>query len=101
MRSYSIFLLPILLSVLLFTSCADEDAARADSVDYFSDYLRADMTFREIVKAFGEPDADIGSGIHIYVYVLEDHTEIRIGFTDRILYATHVDQDHQLLKILI
>ena len=95
------FFLPVLLSVLLCTSCEEGDTANPDSADHFSHHLRADMTFREIVKAFGEPDADIGSGIHIYVYILEDSTEIRIGFTDRILYATHVDQDHQLLKVLI
>lgn len=101
MRPYIGFLLLILLSVLLFTFCTDEQAANADSADYFSHHLKADMTFREIVKAFGEPDADIGSGIHIYVYTLEDSTEIRIGFADRILYATHLDRDHRVLKILI
>ncbi len=101
MRPYIGFILLILLSVLLFISCTEENAANADSVDYFGRHLRADMTFRDIVKAFGEPDADIGSGIHIYVYILEDSTEIRIGFTDRIHYATHLDRDHQVLKILM
>ena len=101
MRPYIGFLLLILLSVLLFTSCTEENAANADSADYFSQHLRADMTFGDIVKAFGEPDADIGSGIHIYVYILEDSTEIRIGFTDRILYATHLDRNQQVLTILI
>ncbi len=49
------------------------------------------MSYGDIVKRFGKPDEDRGSGIHIYVYNLSDSTEIVIGFTDKIVYARHVD----------
>jgi hypothetical protein len=59
------------------------------------------MAFTDITTKFGQPDFDKGSGIHIYVYKLKDSTEIWIGYTDRILYATHMDSNQQLLHKLI
>ena len=50
---------------------------------------------------FGQPDKDLGSGIHIYVYKLDDATEVWVGMTDKIVYAYHVDQNQNLLKVLI
>ncbi len=59
------------------------------------------MIYKAIVDQFGEPSNDIGSGIHIYVLVLTDFTEIRIGYTDKIPYARQMDPTHQLLNTLI
>ncbi len=59
------------------------------------------MSYTSFVDLFGEPARDIGSGIHIYVYELTDATEIWIGYVDRILYASHVDENQQLLHIII
>jgi len=59
------------------------------------------MVYADLVNKFGEPDEDIGSGIHIYVYKLSDSTSIIIGYTDKILYAKHVDSDQQVLHIII
>jgi len=72
-------------------SCSSEDDARRDTADYFREKLNAEMTYKDILKHFGKPHEDRGSGIHIYVYKLSDNTEIVIGFTDKILYARHVD----------
>jgi len=59
------------------------------------------MSHTKLLTVFGEPDKDIGSGIHIYVYHLDDSTEVWVGITDKILYANHMDKDKTLLKVLI
>lgn len=59
------------------------------------------MTFTSIVEIFGQPSKDIGSGIHIYVYPLIDLTEVWIGYTDKILYARHMNQNQLLIETLI
>jgi hypothetical protein len=69
--------------------------------DYFKDNLKSDMTYNSIVAKFGTPSKDIGSGIHIYVYQLTDSTEIWIGYTDKILYARHVDKNGQIIDNFI
>lgn len=63
--------------------------------------LKPDMTYDSIVAKFGEPSKDLGSGIHIYVYVLTDSTEIWIGYADKIIYARHMDKDYQIIEIII
>lgn len=47
------------------------------------------MTMKRVIELCGEPDEDIGSGIHIYVYRLADGSTVRIGTPDdkRILYV--------------
>jgi hypothetical protein len=67
----------------------------------FKNSLKSDMTYNLIVAKFGAPSKDIGSGIHIYVYQLTDSTEIWIGYTDKILYARHVDKNGQIIENLI
>ncbi len=58
------------------------------------------MKYDKIIEIFGEPDKDIGSGISIFVYKLNDNTEIRIGYTDRILYAKHFSENQKELDSL-
>jgi len=53
-----------------------------------------------IFSKFGQPHDDIGSGIHIYVYELNDFTEIWIGYTDHVWYVKHVDSDGNVLEEL-
>lgn len=67
----------------------------------FRDFLRKDTKYQEMVAKFGEPDRDAGSGIHIYVWVLDDSTEIWIGYVDKIIYARHVDKEHSVLHVLL
>lgn len=90
-----------LVVICLITSCEKKDT---DPVQLtFSDFqskLNIDMTYDDIVEAFGEPENDIGSGIHIYVYTLNDSTEIWIGYVDSILYARHMDQDQNIIHTL-
>src|SRR5687768_16770491 len=91
----------LLFAVALMLSCADNDVSEnKDSFEYFQKRLNAEMKYSSIKEVFGEPDNDIGSGIHIYVYNLEDGTRILIGYTDFIMYARHVDENNQLLNTL-
>lgn len=90
------------LLVFLLVSC--NDAADDTNELTFNDFqtsLQVDMNYNDIVATFGEPEKDLGSGIHIYVYVLEDATEVWIGYADEIVYANHVDEDQNILHTLI
>jgi hypothetical protein len=95
MRIISITIL--LISIL--TSC-DNDEKQLTYYD-FKASLDPEMDYKAIVREFGEPHEDIGSGIHIYVYELNDSTQIIIGYSDQILYARHVDKDLNVLHTLI
>lgn len=71
------------------------------TVEYFTLHLTAAMNYSDITQTFGQPDADKGSGIHIYVYNLKDGTFVWIGYTDKILYARHMDSNNQLIATLL
>ncbi len=95
-----ISILALFFSVIV--SCSiDNNSVNRDL--YFSDFennLKYNMNYSEIAAKFGEPQNDIGSGIHIYVYQLVDSTEIWIGYTDRIMYARHMDTSHQIIETI-
>ena len=92
----------LFISSFVFVACNKNDSQdNKDSYAYFSKELKANMDYDSIVNKFGQPDEDKGSGIHIYVYKLQDGTEIWIGYTDRILYARHMSNNGQLLHTLI
>ncbi len=96
------FLLLMLCTTLVWGCCNEpESEISRDTIEYFKNQLKPSMTFAELALAFGEPDDDIGSGIHIYVYNLDNGTRIYIGFTDNIIYARHVDAKDALLEELI
>jgi len=70
------------------------------TLDDFKNTLSGPYDIETIFFKFGSPHDDIGSGIHIYVYDLNDSNQIWIGFTDHILYVRHVDSDGNLLEQL-
>ncbi len=53
-----------------------------------------------IFEQFGKPHDNIGSGIRIYVYYLNDETQIWIGHVDEIVYVKHMDVDGNFIEIL-
>ncbi len=56
----------------------------------FTTKLHADMGSDDLVAAFGQPDQDLGSGLHISEYILDDGSTVLIGFAGTsILYARH------------
>ena len=87
--------------VFLLASCSQDEEINRNSIDYFATHLQKDMSHAKLISVFGEPDKDLGSGIHIYVYNLDDTTEVWVGITDKILYANHMDKNQTLLKVLI
>ncbi|WP_420545534.1 hypothetical protein [Nitrosopumilus sp.] len=70
------------------------------TLDDFKNVLSEPYDIDEIFSKFGEPHDDIGSGIHIYVYDLNDDTEIWIGYVDDIWYMHHVDSKGNLIEEL-
>jgi hypothetical protein len=58
------------------------------------------MKYSDLRMIFGEPDADIGSGVHMYVYTLEDGTQVVIGYTDKILYARHISESDLISELI-
>lgn len=92
----------IVFILIIFASCTKENSTKEKySYSDFATNLTSDMNYSAIVAIFGEPSKDIGSGIHIYVYILSDSTEVWIGYTDKILYARHLDKNHFLIENLI
>ena len=71
------------------------------TLDDFRNTLNESPDIETIFFKFGEPHDDIGSGIHIYVYELNDSTQIWIGYADHILYVQHVDSDGNILEQLL
>jgi hypothetical protein len=60
------------------------------------------MSYQALVNKFGEPDEDIGSGIHIYVYHLTDGSAVYIGHNGTsLVYARHVNSAGQVLHTII
>jgi hypothetical protein len=102
MKSKLLLILFVIVSG--FAASCNKETKLSDQNLIWSDFemrLKPGMNYYSIVSEFGEPDSDIGSGIHIYVYILDDSTEAWIGYTDKILYARHMDKNHQLLETLI
>lgn len=89
-------------SFLLMLGCGKEpDSKKTLTYNDFKTTLTVTMTYPDIVQRYGEPTKDTGSGIHIYVYVLDDLTEVWIGFTDKILYARHMSSSGQFIETII
>ena len=61
------------------------------TLDDFKNTLSESQDIDAIFSKFGHPHDDIGSGIHIYVYELNDSTEIWIGYVEDIWHVRHVD----------
>jgi len=45
----------------------------------------------EVIAKLGKPDRDVGSGLYVYAYRLNDGTDVLIGSSDGsgILYVRH------------
>ena len=70
------------------------------TLDDFKNTLNESRDIDTIFFKFGKPHDDIGSGIHIYVYELNDFTQVWIGYADKILYVYHVDVEGNVLEKL-
>jgi hypothetical protein len=68
---------------------------------YFESKLNKTFTLKDAERAFGKPDRVTGSGLTIFVYVLDDGREIWLGFAgDRpILYAKVKEKNNSFTEI--
>ena len=71
-----------------------------NNMQEFQEKLHPDMKYDDLVRTFGEPDNDIGSGMHIYVYDMDDGSKVLVGYADYIWYAKHVDYKYNLITDL-
>lgn len=63
----------------------------ARTIGAFWPVVRVLHRMDDVRALFGAPDRDVGSGIHIWVYDLDDGTQVALGGSeDRIVYARHV-----------
>ena len=71
------------------------------TLDDFKNILSERYDIDDIFSKFGEPHYDVGSGIHVYVYDLNDGTQMMIGYNgDNILYVTNLDLDGNVIEEL-
>ncbi len=70
------------------------------TLDDFRKFLTESPDIDTILYRFGKPHNDIGSGIHIYMYELNDNTQVWIGYTNEILYVRNVDSQGNILESL-
>lgn len=102
MAKVSLILFVLALSI---SACNKKYDLSKNTYEYFSANLKATMKYADIVAKFGEPIGDLGSGIHMYYYNLDDATCILIGYTDHIIYARHMSSCNlstaQLLHTII
>ena len=87
----------IYLLIVFLVSCIYNTKTEKRIFQYYKENINTSMKYNELVKVFGEPDDDIGRGIHIYVYRLKDNTKISIGYADSILYVRHMDVDNKMI----
>lgn len=71
------------------------------NIDYFKSKLDKTLTPAKAEEIFGKPDRNIGSGLIIYEYGLDDGTKVLLGFPgfDRILYAKHIGKDGKAVDL--
>jgi len=64
--------------------------------------LRKGMSLAQVREWAGEAEKDIGSGIHILTYRLDDGTRVLIGFPDfnRLIYVKHEDKAGKVVDLV-
>ena len=98
-------LLFLFVFTLFIFSCNKKQDTSKETYEYFTTHLKPSMSYNDIIATFGDPDGDLGSGIHIYYYDLDDGTAVWIGYADKIMYARHMSSSKvsnaQLLHTII
>ena len=64
--------------------------------------LTKDSTVAEVKRQVGEPDGDLGSGIYMYFWKLDDGTRVIVGTPDnsRVLYVDWMKADGTTERII-
>ena len=70
-------LVPNLFSPTLAAPCASPSA---NTIQPFLQ-ISSGMSFTDICRLVGLPTKDIGSGLHVFLYILEDGSTVTMGFS--------------------
>jgi hypothetical protein len=91
--------------LLLISSCSTsaKDTSSPNCAEQTNRYIEVyriiqpGMNYSEICRIVGQPDQDIGSGIHVLQYRLHDGTSVLIGFSsmEQVLYVYHEEKNNQ------
>jgi hypothetical protein len=77
----------VLLGVLLTLACNPQQQTRPQrpmkDLAHFR-LLTKDSTMSDVKRLAGEPDGDMGSGIYVYFWKLDDGTQVLVGTPDNI-----------------
>jgi hypothetical protein len=65
--------------LVLVIACHDGHVTKLEQIRA----LARPIAFADVTRVLGEPVGDIGSGIHIYEYTLDDGRTLRVGTPDR------------------
>jgi hypothetical protein len=78
-----------------------QSAPKRYDIDYYK-ALPKGIIFSEIEKIIGQPDSDIGSGVHIYVYKQNDGSEVWLGYRDpdTLLYVKQKLIDDSIISLV-
>jgi len=67
------------------------------------DFLELGMSYDKLISEVGEADRDIGSGIHLMVYPLQDGTELILSFPsfDNLTAVHHYDPESDERQLIL
>ncbi len=103
MKTIKIVCFLFLLGTLAISySCSDDSNDKELTYEMFANSLVRDMNYDQFVDLFGKPNRDEGSGLHIYIWTLENGTEVSVGFAGGyIYYAYHIDKEGKVIKTIL
>lgn len=99
MKRIFIVLAFVAMAAAMLASCLSGNT-KGMTLGYFRENISQDLGYDELLERFGAPGKNVGSGIDIYEYTLDDGSNVRIGYVDRILYVKHHDSKGALLETL-
>jgi len=73
------------------------------TAESFKLVLKKGMSFQEVKRNFGNPVKDVGSGLHIFVYEIDNGLSVWLGFADlnALMYAKVVNKKGDTLSDLV
>ncbi|MBD3279541.1 MAG: hypothetical protein GF390_02405 [Candidatus Pacebacteria bacterium] len=105
---YWIFVsIPLIISVitfiflLIFTFKKDL-FIKNRSLGYFKENVTAALSYKDMIDVFGKPDSEIGSGLYIYVYILNDGSKVLFGYQSKsnVFYIYHENNSGERENLL-
>lgn len=82
-------IMTLIIAGIILTSCNQND-----ELDYNKN-LKENMSRKEVVELLGEPIKDIGSGVAIYIYPIDETKKLMLIFNgkDKLVHMNYVYND--------